>query len=144
MSGRARISGPHESETIRGTFLGKLPPAGHCTDIRLKHTPRPPVKKAWSLSLRGRLQVHHTSRGFGCAFREAGWGTPSLCSPLTSLWLTGTSQKGAHTLFWSPDFCNCHQGVTSRLPGQEACRAYDWGPTGLYTFACFKSCCLRV
>ena len=70
-----------------------------------------------------------------------GQGMPSLLSPSASLQLT---QKGDYTLIWSLNICDRHPGDTSRLPGLVPCRAYICSPTGLYIFAYFKSCCLRV
>lgn len=37
------ISGPHRTEIIKESVFRKLPCPGHCTDIRLRHTPRLPV-----------------------------------------------------------------------------------------------------
>ena len=56
----AYISGPHVYEGILKT-VGGLPPPGHSTNTRLKHTPSLPVKRpiylSCSFSLRGRFQV---------------------------------------------------------------------------------------
>ena len=72
-------------------------------------------------------------------------GDAVLNCPSTSLWLMGTSQKRAQTHIWSPGFCNCCQGATSRLPGQEANRVYACGLTRLCVYI-FKTyvCVLKA
>lgn len=70
---------------IREAVLGRLRPPGHCTHSRLKHNSRFRMKKAfclpWSFSLRGRLQVCHTPRGYGGALMERRPVDTILCSP---------------------------------------------------------------
>lgn len=70
--------------------------------------------------------------------------TLSLCTPLASLQFDKTSRKGAYLLIWSSSFWNSHPEDTSSSPNMEANRVYNCGPTGLYLFAYFKKCCLRV
>lgn len=69
-----RLGGFTRTVTIRDTVLGRLAPPGHCTNSRLTHTSSLPVKKAfhlpWNSRLRGRLQVCHTSRGYGASPME--------------------------------------------------------------------------
>lgn len=43
----ACVIGSHRGVTIRETVFGRLPPPGHCTDTRLRHTPILFVKKAY-------------------------------------------------------------------------------------------------
>ena len=69
---------------------------------------------------------------------NAGWGY-HLC---VSLHLPSTSQKGAYTLFRSPNFYNY-------TPGTPADQVV-WRPAGFtvavpqnYVFAYFRNCCLR-
>lgn len=68
------ISGLHRSQTIGDTVFGWLLFPGHYTNSRLTQAPCLPVKKAyylsWGSSLRGRLQVCHTSRGHRSVVRE--------------------------------------------------------------------------
>lgn len=67
----------------------------------------------------------------------------SLCTHLDSLQLNDTSEKGAYTLVWNLNFCNCHLGNASKSPNMETSRAYDCVPMRLYVFVYFKSCCLK-
>ena len=123
------------------------------TTLRVLHRQQtvPPVSLwkrtddlSWSFSLKGTLQVYHSSRGYRSALKEHRLGEPSLHSLSPLLQFTSTYQKGAHTLNWSPDFCNCSQRDTFRWPGLEASRAHNCSPTGQYIFAYLKSCCLKV
>ena len=77
---------------------------------------------------------------------NVGQGTPSLrsASASASLQLTSVSQKGAYTLAWIPIFVIAAQGVPPDGLALGASGAYACGPTGLYIFAFFKSCCLRL
>lgn len=63
----ACIPGSHGNVTIRDSILGRLPPSGHCTGSRLKHTPSLAEKAAYllvhSFGLRGRLLIWHIYRG---------------------------------------------------------------------------------
>ena len=43
-----------------------------------------------------------------------------------------------------PHFCNCCLGDTSSSPDLKNSWDYDFSPTGLYIFAEFKRCCLKV
>lgn len=54
-------------------------------------------------NLKGKLQAQHTCRGSGGALRERGLGDAISAF---SLCLTA-----AHTIIWSPDFCNSHQEI---------------------------------
>ena len=78
---RACLSGFLSTETIRETFLGRLPPPGHGTDADWNTAPdflwERPIYLSWSFSLRGRLHVYHTSRGYGGALRECRLGHAS-------------------------------------------------------------------
>ena len=124
----ACVSGPHGTETIGESVLGRLPPPKHCTESRLKHTLSLPVKKTYLLvqifSLRDGLQACHISKGYRNALREHRLRDTIF---LLSLGLVAVHQKGAYTLIWSLNFCNCHQGDTSRSPGLEPSRVYDCG-----------------
>lgn len=75
---------------------------------------------------------------------NVGWRVLSLRSLLALLQFTGTSQKVPYISVWSPSICKCCQGDTSKLPGLEASMSCHCGPTGLFIFAYFKGCCLRV
>ena len=117
--GSPGVPGSHRTVTIKETVLGRLPPSGHCTDSRLEHNLSLSVKEAiclsWSLNLRGRFQVWHTSRGvWRCSQGRYAW-EPSLCSPFASLLLTGISQTGVYTLISNPEYCDCCPWDTSRL-----------------------------
>lgn len=81
-----------------------------------------PIYLSGSLTLRGRLQVYHMSRGYS-----------SLVSSRNEL----IHSSGA------PVFCNYPQRDTSKLSGLVVSRSHC-GPTGLYIFAHFKSRCIRV
>lgn len=107
---------------------------------QMKHTLSISVVETWSLGLRGQTSdvahIHRPEMLLG----NIGWGMPSLRSPWASLRLTQISQEGENTLISSPKFCSCcpdHLAV-------EANRVYNRSPTGMFTFAYFKSCCLRV
>lgn len=63
-------------------------------------------------------------------FRKHRLGDAILCSPEDLLQLTSTSQKGAYTFVWSPDFCNYHVG--DRSPGLEVSMVYDWSHRAIY------------
>ena len=137
-------TGLWQSETV----LGRLPSSGHCTDSKLKHTPSLcekglftcPGASAWGTcfkfvtNLKGRVVLSG----------NVGQGMPPPHSPSALLRLTSTSQKGAYILIRSPNFSNCHPRDTSRSPGLEANRVYNCGPIGLYIFAYFESCCMRI
>lgn len=69
---------------------------------------------------------------------------PSLCTPLASLELDKTSQKGAYTFTWGPSLCNYHTEETFRSLCLEASRDYNYSPTALYIFAYFKSCFISL
>lgn len=93
-----------------------LPLPGHGAGSRLKSAHSLLMKKAYLLvlsfiiyfSLRGRLQVYHTSRDSSSALRGQ---RSSVCAPLASLQLTNISQKEVHTFLWSPKFCNFTMGT---------------------------------
>ena len=76
---------------------------------------------------------------FRAAVKDHGLWTPSWHGPSALLQLPAVPQKGAYTLVWSPNFCSCCPGDTSRSFGLEASRVYHYGPTGLYIFAYFKT-----
>lgn len=57
----------------------------------------------------------------------------SLCTLLASLQLGKTSQKGAYTFTWSPNFCNYHPEKTFISPCLEASRDYNYNPQD-YTY----------
>lgn len=77
--------------------------------------------------------------------QSTGQGKPPLCSPLEELQLARTSQKGVQALVWIPEFFPAiTEEVTSNSSGLEASRAYHCSPTGLYIFAYYESCYLRV
>lgn len=87
--GRACISGSHETVTIRDTALGRLPPPGHHTDRQTKTYSQVFLWKRFIhliWSLRDRLQVYHTSRGYWEAVREhrPGHHLCVLLSPITA------------------------------------------------------------
>lgn len=122
-----------------------MPPLRHRTNSGLKHI-HFSVKEACLLILesgvRGRLLLWHTSRALRCAPRERRPEHPSLGSAAVSPQLCGISQTGAYALGWSPKFCDCHPGDTSRSPmaGQ---RGICLQSAGLYTLAYFNRRCLK-
>lgn len=65
--GVACIPGSHGTMAVRKMVHGRLPPPGHCAENRMGNTPQPFCEGglflSWSFSLRGRLQVRHTSSG---------------------------------------------------------------------------------
>lgn len=80
----------------------------------------------------------HMQRPQRCS-QCTGLGMPSLCPTLALLQLASTTQKGAYTSIWRPRFCSCHPGVTSRLPGLEPSKFYDFSPTEPHIFAYWHS-----
>ena len=60
------VLGSHETIPIIEMVLGRLPPVGHRTDSRLKHTPvfqrKRPIYMFRSFGLRVRFLARHTSR----------------------------------------------------------------------------------
>lgn len=82
----------------------------HPESLRQRH-----IYLSWSYTLRGRLQIFHTSKGYKGAFRGRTRGD-SISAVLTSLQLLGTSQKRAYICIQSPNFCNFCPVDTSRLP----------------------------
>lgn len=92
-SKRYCISGHHSSKTIRETVSGRLPTPEHWTHSKLAY-PQSSCEKgllSWSYSRRYRLQVYHTSGGYGSAFGKGGpWdsifvlvlGLPTACQYL--------------------------------------------------------------
>lgn len=46
------VSRFHRAVMMRKAVLGRLPPSGHCTDSRLKHTPNFSMKEALMTGLR--------------------------------------------------------------------------------------------
>lgn len=125
---------PHGTVTIRKTVLGWVPHPGNCSDVRLKHTPSLPVKKAycflsWSFNLREWLQVCHTSRGNRAALREHRQGD-TVFAP--SLGLATAHQNLPERSLYAclkPKFYNCYPVNTSRSPSLEVSRVYGCGPT---------------
>lgn len=70
------------------------------------------------------------------------WWAAFLCHPPASLQLPGISQNGVY--IWSPNFYSYCSGNTSTSPGFGGQWSLHCGLTGLYIFAYFKRCCLRV
>ena len=127
---RACVSGSQRTETIRESVF-RLPPPGHSTDSSLTHTHsshvKEPIYLSWSFSLRDRFQVYHTSRGHKDALREC---RPTLHSTLALLSPPVFPKKEAYTLVWSPDFCNCCQEDTSKLPSLQTRQGAPGGSDG--------------
>ena len=98
---------------------------------------------SWNFSLRENFRFA-TYLGSGGAFRECKQGDTILSTPLASLQVNNTSQKEVYIFIWSPDFCNCCPGDTSRFPGLEISRVYNCRPRGLCVFVYLKSCCLSI
>lgn len=74
----------HRTVNIRKIIFSILSPSEHCTDSRLKQTPIflriSPSYLKWSFSLRDRLQVSHTPRGYKGTPRELKQGDiPCAC-----------------------------------------------------------------
>lgn len=63
----------------------------------------------------GTSQACHTSSGCVSAFREYMLGSISFVPSLGLPKLANTSQKGAFTLIWSPDFYNFGSGDISQI-----------------------------
>ena len=65
--GLAFIPESHGTMAVRKMVHGRLPPPGHCAENRMGNTPQSFCEGglflSWSFSLRGRLQVWHTSSG---------------------------------------------------------------------------------
>lgn len=98
---------PHSprSLTIRATRLGKLPSQRHYTaawNIKSFYEKKP-IYLFWSFSLKGRLQICHTFRGYRGAIKEhrlRGSISAHSFSPTTA---HCTYQKGAYIFIWSPN-----------------------------------------
>ena len=87
-------------------------------------------------------QGYHTSKCFGCALRECTQGYTVLVHSLglaTAQWYL---PEGGLDTQLEPKFCIRRD--TSRSPALEASKVFNFSPTGLYIFAYFKSCHLRV
>lgn len=93
----AYVLGSHRMIRIGERVLDRLPPPGHCTDSRVKHTPSF-SGRADLLVLEGQAVVWHTPGASRSALREdrlvGAISAPSLCL----IQLTGISQKGTHTV----------------------------------------------
>lgn len=95
---------------------------------------------AWGAHFR----VCYTSRGHGGTRRE--------CRPRDTIFVFSLGFTTAHqhllerSLYThlKPWFSNHCPGNTSSLLGLETSRVYNCGPTVLYIFTNFKSCCLGV
>lgn len=85
--------------------------------------------------MKGRLQICYNIGAKELLSGNIGQGTP-LLTPSASQQLAGTSKKCA---FVSPDFCKCRQWDTSRLPGLEANRVYDYNPKDCIYLHTFKA-----
>lgn len=115
-----------------------LPPPAHCPGSGLKDIPISPSE---SFNLRDRLRLAALG---GATEPHRGKETPSLNLHLASPQLADTSRKGDYTFVWSPDFFLLSPRAHLQIswPGNE--QVYNCGPTGLYTFAYLKSCCLMI
>lgn len=130
--------------TTGETVLGRPPLPGHCAESRLKHTmafcKRGLFASYGSLAQgagfwAGTLLV--TYRG---ALRKQFGGHHLYALPLSHYSLTISARLECIHFSVAPSFAT----VISRSPALGGQQGLPCGPTGLYIFAYFKSCFLRV
>lgn len=122
--------------------LGRLPPAEHCTECRLRQIflCKRPIYLYWGIRQRGRLWLgisrvlQRCSQGTYVA-----WEVPSLCCPSASLQFPGISLRHSLGTLIFPCPGTCLDQPALVTSGAHAC-----GPIGLHILAHFRSCCLRV
>lgn len=104
-----------------------------------------PIHLPWNCILKARLLVWHnlgTCRGALRGWRPVDTilSFPSSLAP--GYWyLLG---KGVCPLIWHHEFWGCHPGDTPSSPGSHIQLGLCSWSHGSYTFAYFRSCCLRV
>lgn len=136
----------HGTVTIRNVVLSRPLSPGHHIDSRLKHIVvflwKRPTGWSWRFDFRGRLQIRHTSRGYGGTLKEYRPGN-AIFSP--SYYRIPVSPR--KELIDSPGasiFVTAVQGVPPDYLALGASGSYACGLIALHIFACFKSCCLRI
>ena len=125
----ACISGSQRTETIRETVL-RLPRPGHnITDWHIPHSSYEkdlftcPGASVWGADFRFTRNLETTKMLSGNEGQLCTLLWPHYSPPVPP-------KKEAYTLVWSPNFCNCCQKDTSKLPGLETRRGYNISPTG--------------
>ena len=120
-----RLTSPSQTEKLfpKGSHSQTPPPQGLIEAADSK-VPRHSVREAYLLILKHWLERKASNfthmEGFTKTFsKDRCWWAPCLQSPPALLQPAYNSQKAAYVLIWCHDFCCCHPGVTSRLPGSD-------------------------